>query len=152
MNYKGGDPVLNEELLSAWLRLGAVIDNQRLVSDLPFHEASVCGLLLRAQEKGLTLTASDLCAQTRVLKSQMNAILNSLEKKGFLLRHRSQTDLRRMELILLPEGIDRYRDSHRQTLALVDRLIETMGQENVEALIPLLAQATYCFDQILKEV
>ena len=41
--------MLNEDLLSAWLRLGAVIDNQRLVSDLPFNEAMVCGLLLRPQ-------------------------------------------------------------------------------------------------------
>ncbi len=144
--------MLNEELLSAWLRLGAVIDNQRLVSDLPFNEAMVCGLLLRAQEQGCALTASDLCAQTRILKSQMNAILHALEKKGFLLRQRSQSDLRRMELFLLPVGVARYRDSHRQTLALVDRLIASMGQEAVKSLVPLLVQAADNFDRILKEV
>ena len=144
--------MLSEELLSAWLRLGAVIDNQRLVSDLPFNEAMVCGLLLRAQEQDRALTASDLCAQTRILKSQMNAILNSLERKGFLQRRRSQSDLRRMELSLLPGGIERYRESHRQTLALVDRLIASLGQEAIETLVPLLLQAADSFDRILKEV
>lgn len=146
--------MLNEELLTAWLRLGVVVDNQRLVSDMPFNEVLVCGILLRAQEQGQgqTLTASDLCAKTRILKSQMNALLGSLEKKGYLLRRRSQTDLRRVELSLLPLGEERYLESHRQTLALVDRLIEAVGRENVETLIPLLLQVADNFDQILKEV
>lgn len=144
--------MLSEELLSAWLQLGAVIDNQRLVSDFPFNEAMVCGLLLRAQEQDRALTASDLCAQTRILKSQMNAILNSLERKGFLQRRRSQSDLRRMELSLLPGGIERYQKSHRQTLALVDRLIASLGQEAIETLVPLLLQVADSFDRILKEV
>ncbi len=144
--------MLNEDLLSAWLRLGTVIDNQRLVSDLPFNEAMVCGLLLRGQKKGTCLTASDLCAQTRILKSQMNAILQSLEKKGFLQRRRSQSDLRRVELSLLPAGVDRYLESHRQTLALVDRLIASVGQDSIQALVPLLLQVADSFDNILQEV
>ena len=148
----GGPIMLNEELLSAWLRLGAVIDNQRLVSDLPFNEAMVCGLLLRAQERGCALTASDLCAQTRILKSQMNAILQSLEKKGYLQRQRSRTDLRRIELSLLPAGVCHYLESHRQTLSLVDRLIASMGQDTIKTLIPLLLQVADNFDHILKEV
>lgn len=144
--------MLNEELLSAWLQLGVVIDNQRLVSDLSFNEALVCGLLLRAREKGEPLTASDLCRQTRILKSQMNAILSSLEKKEFLQRQRSQTDLRRVELSLLPEGVHRYLESHRQTLSLVDRLIDSIGRDKAEELIPLLRQVAESFDNILKEV
>ena len=143
--------MLNEDLLSAWLRLGAIIDNQRLVSDLPFNEAMVCGLLFRAQEDGKALTASDLCAQTRILKSQMNAILHSLEKQGAIQRHPSRSDLRRVELSLLPKGIECYQTSHRQTLTLVDRLIQSVGQETIEALIPLLLQVADHFDQILKE-
>lgn len=143
--------MLNEELLSAWLRLGAVIDNQRLVSDLPFNEAMVCGLLLRAQQHGHSLTASDLCAQTRILKSQMNSILRSLEKKGFLQRQRSQTDLRRVELSLLPGGVERYLESHRQTLALVDRLIASVGEKPIRTLVPLLLQVADNFDNILQE-
>ena len=67
--------MLNEELLEAWLRLSCVIDNQRLAADFPFNEALVCGLL----SQGGCRTASELCARTRILKSQMNAILRSLE-------------------------------------------------------------------------
>ena len=35
---------LSEELLTAWLRLSSVINNQRLVAGLSFNEAVVCNL------------------------------------------------------------------------------------------------------------
>ena len=82
------DP-LNEELLTAWLRLTSVIDNERLVAGLSFNEAVVCNLLGRAKKAEGYLTARDLCAQTRILKSQMNAILGSLERSGLISRRQS---------------------------------------------------------------
>ena len=103
--------MLNDELLSVWLQLTNVIDNERLVEGMPFNEALVCGLL-----SGGCRTASELCAETRILKSQMNAILRSLEGKGVIARERSQTDRRCIELRLLPEGCSRYADGHRRAL------------------------------------
>lgn len=141
--------MLNEELLFTWLQLGSVVDNQRLVTDLPFNEALVCGILCRADEP---LTASDLCAQTRILKSQMNAILGSLEKKGFLERTPSPADKRRVQLRLLPAGVGRYNASHSRTLLLVDRLIADLGEERTGELIGLLQAVTDSFDKIIKEV
>ncbi len=139
----------NEELLNAWLQLGCIIDNQRLVTDLPFNEALVCGILFRAGEP---LTASDLCTRTRILKSQMNAILRSLESKGFLARRPSVRDGRRVELELLPAGVERYNASHRHTLVLVDRLTARLGEEKTRSLTLLLTEAAQAFDQIIKEV
>lgn len=135
--------MLNEEALSAWLQLSNTIDNQRVIDALPYNEALVCGLLA-----GGCRTASDLCAETRILKSQMTGILKSLEAKGILHRQRSRQDRRRVELQLLPEGAARYADGHRQALEVVDRVIEVMGEENVRALVPLLRQATEAFDAI----
>lgn len=91
--------MLNDELLSVWLQLTNVIDNERLVEGMPFNEALVCGLL-----SGGCRTASELCAETRILKSQMNAILRSLEAKGAISRRQSQADRRLVELRLLPGG------------------------------------------------
>lgn len=139
----------SEELLTAWLRLGCIIDNQRLVTDLPFNEALVCGILCRAGEP---LTASDLCGRTRILKSQMNAILRSLEGKGLLARKQSERDRRRVELELLPAGVEKYNTSHRHTLVLVDRLAARLGEERTRTLTGLLSEAAQAFDQIIKEV
>ena len=139
--------MLNEELLSVWLQLTNVIDNHRLADGMPFNEALVCGLLA-----GGCRTAGDLCAETRILKSQMNAILRSLEAKGIIQRQRSQQDRRCYELRLLPEGYTRYAGGHRQALALVDRLIAAMGEEKIRTLLPLLRQTVEVFDQIQQEV
>lgn len=147
--------MLEEELLAVWLRLTSVIDNQRLSASrsvprgeapLPFNEAVVCGLLARAQDQGRCLTASDLCRQTRILKSQMNAILRSLERKGVVDRRRSQGDRRRIELRLLPEGLARYQEGHQQIRELVSRIISEMGEEKIRVLLPLLRQAADVFD------
>lgn len=147
---------MDEELLSLWLRLTSLIDNQRLAAggarpELPFNQAVVCSLLARAQETGSRLTASDLCRQTRILKSQMNAILSSLEARGVISRSRSRADRRRVELQLLPEGLERFQAGHRRVLAMVDRLIGEMGEERVRQLIPLLRQAADIFENILEE-
>lgn len=142
---------LNEELLSAWLRLSSVIDNQRLVKGISFNEALVCNLLARAKRLGQTLTAKDLCAQTRILKSQMNTILLSLEKHGVIQRRQSQRDRRQMELILLPQGLQNYNASHANILALIDRLIDRMGESSIRQLIPLLHQVVDTFDSIQQE-
>ena len=53
---------ISEELLSAWLRLSNVINNQRLVEGQSFNQAQVCGLLARAQEKGRSLTGMTRCS------------------------------------------------------------------------------------------
>lgn len=140
--------MLNEELLEAWLRLSCVIDNQRLAANFPFNEALVCGLL----SQGGCRTASELCARTRILKSQMNAILRSLESQGVIARQRSQTDRRQVELRLLPAGLERYRASHRQALDTVDRLISGMGEDAAWQLLPLLRRAADAFDTMQKEI
>ena len=138
--------MLNEELLTVWLQLTNIIDNHRLARGLSFNEALVCGLL-----SGGCRTASDLCAETHILKSQMTAITHSLEAKGILRRQRSQQDKRRVELQLLPEGAARYADGHRQALALADRVIDAMGEEKIRTLLPLLRQVTEIFNTIQQE-
>ena len=144
--------VLSEELLSAWLRLTSVIDNQRLVYGLSFNEAVVCSLLERAGRRGGFLTASALCARTGILKSQMNVILRSLEHKGLISRRQSDKDKRQIEVRLLPEGAASYAASHQQAIHLVDRLISSVGEEQIRQLIPLLHQVVDTFTSIQQEV
>ncbi len=151
MNHIGGVLILNEELLTTWLKLSNTINNDRLVTGLSFNEAMVCGFIAKAQKENRFLTASDLCAETRILKSQMNAILRSLEEKGMLARQRSQQDLRQIELQLLPDGQERYMQTHQQVLSLVDRLMGDMPEEDIRTLISLLYQIIQNFDKTVKE-
>ena len=87
-------PTTGDRLLAAWLSLTSTLWNKRLVSTLTYNEAHVLGILLRAEDTGRACTATTLIAQTRLLKSQMNKVLTTLEGKGFLLRMRSEADKR----------------------------------------------------------
>ncbi len=141
---------MNEELLAAWLKVSSVIDNHRLADvlngwpELPFNEAQVCGLLASGEYR----TASELCARTRILKSQMNAILHSLEEKGMIARERSQADRRLVEVRLLPAGQARYKRLHEQVLEIVDRVIGALGSEKAAELTALLEQTAAAFDSV----
>ena len=128
------------------MRLTAAMESCELVQGLSFNEALVCGLMSR----GCT-TASSLCARTGILKSQMNAILRSLEQKGIITRSTDAADRRKQNLAFLPEGRSRYQASHRHTLALADQVIASLGEENSRTLTLLLLRAAHKFDEISME-
>ena len=67
-------------------------------------------------------------------------------------RQKKKNDRRQIELYLLPDGITRYNASHQKTLRLVDLLIQSVGEENIRTLIPLLKQVIISFDKIQKAV
>ena len=97
-------PTTGDRLLAAWLSLTSTLWNKRLVSTLTYNEAHVLGILLRAEDTARVCTATTLIAQTRLLKSQMNKLLTTLEGKGFIRRARSEEDKR---VILIDDSIVR---------------------------------------------
>lgn len=125
-----------EALLRAWLGLTAAICNRRMVSGLTFNEAVVCNHL-RYQQKNCPdspLTATDLCEKTSLLKSQMNGVLASLEKQGFLTRNRSSRDRRQVYLALTEAGERAYQKAHEQASDLLRELVMEIGTETADKL------------------
>lgn len=136
-----------EALLRAWLSLTAVICNRRMVSGLTFNEAVVCNHLRHQQQQdpGHRLNATDLCEKTNMLKSQMNQVLSSLERQGYLTRSRSRTDRRQMDLALTEAGHQAYQAAHRQASALLTELVSRIGTDTADAL-------TAQFDHIIAAI
>jgi DNA-binding MarR family transcriptional regulator len=81
------------------------------------------------------LTATDLCRSTRMLKSQMNRTLNSMEEKHVITRERSKTDKRNVYVRLDLSKISIYHDQHRKVLEIVDSIIEKLGTETADEAI-----------------
>lgn len=127
---------LGEELLRSWLCLTAVIWNRDLVSGLTYNEAVVSNLLTHQMATDPThpLTATDLCEKINVQKSQMNQILGSLERRGYLERHRSESDRRQVLLALTPQGQQAYALSHQIAQTLLSAVGERLGPEGMESL------------------
>jgi len=144
---------LNEELLSAWLRVSTSIVNSRLVNDLPYNEALVCNVLYQnsCQENSQLLTATDLCIKTNMLKSQMNRTLNLLEAKNIISRQRSESDKRQVYIVFNVEDAHIYTEQHKKILTLIDEIILQFGDEKTNSVIKALNDVSDIADALINE-
>ena len=142
-------PTTGDRLLAAWLSLTSTLWNKRLVSSLTYNEAHVLGFLLRAEDTGRVCTATALIAQTRLLKSQMNKVLTTLESKGFLLRTRSDEDKRVILIHLTDAGRAAYLAEHEHIAAILDQLIASLGEDKVRALTDGINEAVSALEHLV---
>ncbi len=128
-----------EDLLNAWLHMSANVWNRRIVQKLSFNEAFVCNLLYRTwqEPEGGHITATYLCEKTRLLKSQMNKVLNKLEESGIIERKRSVEDKRRVYVFITDKGRKIYEDEHAGILELLDTITNRFSEKEVEQIYNL---------------
>lgn len=145
---------LREDLLEAWLAVSLGIINRRLTAKLSYNEALVCHILYGNRKSGgeRELTSTDLCRETRMLKSLMNSTLNALETRGMIERIRSTTDRRRVYVRLKEESLDAYREEHEHVLRIVGRVIERLGEEDARAAVPMMHRIAECVEDIMEQV
>lgn len=142
-------PTTGDRLLAAWLSLTSTLWNKRLVSSLTFNEAHVLGILLRQEDAGHACTATTLIAQTRLLKSQMNKVLTTLESKGFLLRTRSEEDRRVIRIRLTDAGKAAYLAEHEHIALILNQLIDTLGEDKAQALTDGINEAVSALEHLV---
>lgn len=130
---------INEKILSAWLKLSTAICNERMVSELPYNESLICGILHKnaVENPEEKITATDLCEKTNIQKSQMNRILNAMEEKGLISRKRSEKDRRQVFVSMNMENAEIYERQHKNILRVVDEIVEKVGKEKAEEIVQL---------------
>jgi len=138
-----------DKLLDAWLNLTSTLWNTRLVTSMTFNEAHVLGILLRHDSEESPMTATDLIRRTRLLKSQMNKILTSLEQQGFISRQRASLDKRMIHIHLTPEGHAAYLNQHKGVESILASLIERFGEERALSVAKDLSEITAILDEIV---
>lgn len=143
---------LNEKVLDAWLRLSTTINNEKIVSDMPYNETMICGILYRYAQQcpGKQLTATELCGKLKMLKSQMNRTLNSMEEKGLIFRQRSAVDKRQVYVGLNTEKIDIYERQHEKILQFVECLLEKMGKEKAGEIIDIFTMISDTAEEVME--
>lgn len=142
---------LSEELLDGWLRLSMSIWNERLVSAMTYNESMVCNLLYKqCWEKEGLLTPTDLCSRLQIRKSQMNVILNSLEKRKLIVRIRSEEDRRNVYISLTDEGRKVYEEAHREILNMPRELISRLGEDKIRVFAATMKEVAACFDEMME--
>jgi len=140
---------LGDKLLDVWLNLTSTLWNTRLVNGMTFNEAHVLGILLRHSTEHTPMTATDLIHRTRLLKSQMNKILTTLETQGYITRTRAESDKRLIHIRLTQEGQDAYLEQHKDVEEILTRLLESIGEDCARRAIADLSEITLALDDIL---
>ena len=130
------DTKQTEQLLHAWMAMEVCIRGNRLLRDLSMNEMLVCSALYEQP-----MTATELCARTRLLKSQMNHILNSMEQQGLIVRTRSNADERSVCVQLREDAVPRYLREHERVLRIVGAVGKELGDDNTKTLTALMEQA-----------
>lgn len=138
-------------LLDAWLNLSSVLWNTRVVTSLTYNEAHVLGILLRHGEQCEPMTATDLIEKTRLLKSQMNKILTTLEKQGYITRMRAELDKRLIHIRLTAAGKVAYLREHKGVEQILRQLIDVIGVERALSVSRDLMDISHALDGIIAE-
>ena len=143
---------MNEKILNAWLKLSTSICNERIVSELPYNESLICGILHKnaKEQPEQKITATALCEKTNIQKSQMNRILNTLEEKGLIFRKRSEKDKRQVYVSMNMENAEVYERQHKNILRVVDEIVEKVGKEKAEEIIQLFTLISNKAREVIK--
>lgn len=143
---------LNEILLGAWLRLSTSINNNRVVSEMSYNESLICNILYRnmTQHPGQDITATDLCNETKILKSQMNRILTQLEKKDLITRIRCEEDRRKLYVRLKTDASNAYLMQHEKILTILDAIINKIGESRTMETIHSLNEIAEVAEEFMR--
>ena len=141
---------LQEALLQSWMAMEVCIRGNRLLSDLSMNEMLICNVLYQRRD-GAPVTATELCSQTKLLKSQMNHILNTMEYQGLICRDRSVADKRQVYVRLQEAAIPRYLQEHERVLKIVGAVLGTLGEEDTTALTELMQKAAFIVNNIKED-
>ena len=145
-----GEHQMQEALLQAWMAMEVCIRGNRLLGDLSMNEMLICNTLY-ARRQGAPVTATELCAKTQLLKSQMNRTLNQLEVRGIIHRERSTEDKRQIFVTMNPEHAGLYHQLHKRILNLVDGIIGQIGEDKATMAADLLSEIANAADDMLAE-
>lgn len=134
---------LYEKLLASWVKLSTSVVNTRVVTNMSYNESLVCHVLYEncVSPHPREITATTLCEETHILKSQMNRILTSLENKNIITRIRSNKDKRQVRIDMNLEQSDIFKTQHEHIMKLIDSIVDKIGPETAK-------EATRIFDII----
>ncbi len=141
-----------ERMLAAWLRVTTSVSQVHQLRDLRYNEALICNILMKneIEHPGRRLTATDLCRESHILKSQMNRTLQCMEEKGIIERQRSTEDRRRVYTRLRPDSVI-YERQHDQVLDTVGAIAARVGTDNVDQIVDLLNAISEAAEEVSRQ-
>ncbi len=128
---------LEEEVITAWVRLTGILKNTRLTKGMIYNEAVIMLLVNRRyNEDGEGLVSfKEIVSETKMLKSLVNRTIDSLVRKNLLERCEGESDRRTTFVRPVKENLPQYLEVHRRTLEMVKKILEIVGREDAAAFV-----------------
>lgn len=119
---------------------------QKHIGDLSMREVHIIEAVCAAQAEDNTMTV--LAAMLHVTVGSLTVAVKTLERKGYVLRQRSEADKRRVHVLPLPPALEverHHREFHRR---MVEAVTTAVPPDELDVLIKSLhAIYDYFYDQ-----
>ena len=127
-------------LLSSWVKLSGILKNNRITKGLLYNEATVMLLIYnRYNEDGEGLiSVKEIISETNMLKSLVNRTINSLERKGLLIKQKGEKDRRTLYVKCVKERLDVFLAVHNASLRVSNGIIDIIGEEDADSFIRIV--------------
>ncbi len=134
-----------EELLYSWVKLSTIIKNNRITKGLMYNEAIIMLFVYNKYQKdrNSAISIKEIINETKMLKSLVNRTVNSLEKKGLLVKCQVGNDKRLVYVKCVEKNLDIFLKVHNSSLNIASKIIEVIGEDNVNAFINIVK----CFEE-----
>lgn len=132
------------QLIQAWVQLSGMLKNSRFTKALPYNESIIMLQLYEAGEQPISI--KEITLRTRMLKSQVNRTINSLEAKGLLERCVGDGDRRIGYVRLRKEQLPLFLQVHAESMQIAQNISDIIGPEDTDHFIRIvnkLAQSGY---------
>lgn len=131
-------------LIQAWVQLSGILKNSRFTKELPYNEAIVMLQLYESCDQPISI--KEITAKTRMLKSQVNRTINSLQEKGLLIRCQVVGDRRVGYVQAVKERLDVFLQVHASSMEIAKKISEIIGPDDTNHFVRIvgkLAQSGY---------
>jgi len=146
------DRVLKEQLVQTMLRFKKIGMTFPLRLDIRIGELFVLNEIKEhscCQDRSMNIT--EIQNNLFITKPAVSQILNSLERKGYVIRNIGKHDRRKIEVILTPEG----KKVSEQAREFVDKNLEIVisrfGEENTKQMTTLFSKFADIFEEMKRE-
>lgn len=135
--------MIEEDLLNAWLKMSVCIKGNRILNELSFNEITILNAL-----NGGDLTFKMILEKTKMLKSQLNRVLNALINKKMVISYANSNDKRSVIYSLNNQNRKDYDDEHKRVLMIMNSIKNTLGEEETKRLALDIERATDIVNKI----
>lgn len=135
--------MIEEDLLNAWLKMSVCIKGNRILKELSFNEITILNAL-----NGGDLTFKMILEKTKMLKSQLNRVLNSLINKKMVISYANNNDKRSIIYSLNNQNREIYDNEHKRILIIMNSIKNSLGEDETKRLALDIERATDIVNKI----